>query len=91
MIGQFSHMMVHVISPQNLSQENWTISDYEFNKKSIPNMTNNMIESFYLLETILNQSKPHDILILILFIQLAFQLKGFQTDISWANVIGCRP
>ena len=74
--------MVHVISPQNLSQENWTISDYEFNKKSIPNMTNNMIE------TILNQSKPHDILILILFIQLAFQLKGFQTDISWANVIG---
>ena len=85
MIGQFSHMMVHVISPQNLSQENWTISDYEFNKKSIPNMTNNMIE------TILNQSKPHDILILILFIQLAFQLKGFQTDISWANVIGCHP
>ena len=78
-------MMVHVISPQNLSQENWTISDYEFNKKSIPNMTNNMIE------TILKQSKPHDILILILFIQLAFQLKGFQTDISWANVIGCRP
>ena len=78
-------MMVHVISPQNLSQENWTISDYEFNKKSIPNMTNNMIE------TILNQSKPHDILILILFIQLAFQLKGFQTDISWANVIGYRP
>ena len=78
-------MMVHVISPQNLSQENWTISDYEFNKKSIPNMTNNMIE------TILNQSKPHDILILILFIQLAFQLKDFQTDISWANVIGYRP
>ena len=78
-------MMVHVISPQNLSQENWTISDYEFNKKSIPNMTNNMIE------TILKQSKPHDILILILFIQLAFQLKGFQTDISWANVIGYRP
>ena len=41
-----------------------------------------------MIETILNQSKPHDILILILFIQLAFQLKGFQTDISWANVIG---
>lgn len=82
-IGQFSHMMFHVISPQNLSQENWTISDYEFNKKSTPNLTNNMIK------TILNQLKTHDIQILILF-RRSFNSKVFKVVLKWRSLIGFR-